>query len=87
MHQTILNFFMGNVKNSPFRRLLATTLALIVFSGGWIPETALALQKSPNSIQPYLEQVINRLTEFSLDNGLKFIVLERHQAPVVSFLT
>ncbi|MFN7853307.1 MAG: M16 family metallopeptidase, partial [Dolichospermum sp.] len=87
MHQTILNFFMGNVKNSPFRRLLATTLALMVFSGGLIPETALALQKSPNSIQPYLEQVINRLTEFRLDNGLKFIVLERHQAPVVSFLT
>ena len=87
MHQTILNFFMGNVKNSPFRRLLATILALIVFSGGLIPETALALQKSPNSIQPYLERVINQLTEFRLDNGLKFIVLERHQAPVVSFLT
>lgn len=87
MHQTILNFFMGNVKNSPFRRLLATTLALMVFSGGLIPETALALQKSPNSIQPYLERVINQLTEFRLDNGLKFIVLERHQAPVVSFLT
>ncbi|QJB44090.1 M16 family metallopeptidase [Dolichospermum flos-aquae] len=87
MHQTILNFFMGNVKNSPFRRLLATTLALMVFSGGLIPETALALQKSQSSIQPYLEQVINRLTEFRLDNGLKFIVLERHQAPVVSFLT
>ena len=78
---------MGNVKNSPFRRLLATTLALMVFSGGLIPETALALQKSQSSIQPYLEQVINRLTEFRLDNGLKFIVLERHQAPVVSFLT
>ena len=87
MHQTILNFFMGNVKKFPFRRLLATILALIVFSGGWIPETALALQKSQSSIQPYLEQVINRLTEFRLDNGLKFIVLERHQAPVVSFLT
>jgi predicted Zn-dependent peptidase len=27
-----------------------------------------------------------RMTEFTLGNGLKFLVLERHQAPVVSFL-
>lgn len=39
------------------------------------------------SIQPYLDRVIANVTEFRLDNGLKFIVLERHQAPVVSFLT
>ncbi|MGF2034745.1 MAG: pitrilysin family protein [Nostoc sp. CmiVER01] len=39
------------------------------------------------SIQPYLNRVIKELTEFRLDNGLKFIVLERHQAPVVSFIT
>ena len=26
-----------------------------------------------------------RITEFKLDNGLKFLVLERHEAPVVSF--
>lgn len=69
------------------RRLLATTLALLLFTWGWIPEIAIALQKSPTSIQPYLQRVINQLTEFRLDNGLKFIVLERHQAPVVSFLT
>jgi predicted Zn-dependent peptidase len=40
-----------------------------------------------SSIQPYLDRVVNRVTKFTLDNGLKFIVLERHQAPVVSFLT
>ncbi|WP_414530646.1 M16 family metallopeptidase [Nodularia chucula] len=40
-----------------------------------------------SSIQPYLDRVIEQLTEFRLDNGMKFIVLERHQAPVVSFLT
>jgi predicted Zn-dependent peptidase len=51
------------------------------------------LKKTPsapakqNSIQPYLDGVIKNLTEFRLDNGMKFIVLERHQAPVVSFLT
>ncbi|KPK39237.1 MAG: peptidase M16, partial [Phycisphaerae bacterium SG8_4] len=28
-----------------------------------------------------------RMTEFALDNGLTFLVLERHEAPVVSFHT
>lgn len=28
-----------------------------------------------------------RMTEFRLDNGLKFLILERHEAPVVSFHT
>ncbi len=39
------------------------------------------------TIQPYLDRVIEQVTEFQLDNGLKFLVLERHKAPVVSFLT
>ncbi|MEB3273774.1 MAG: pitrilysin family protein, partial [Prochlorothrix sp.] len=39
------------------------------------------------SIQPYLDRVAADITEFTLENGLKFIVLERHQAPVVSFMT
>jgi len=34
-----------------------------------------------------LEQFEKRMTEFTLDNGLKFLVLERHEAPVVSFHT
>jgi predicted Zn-dependent peptidase len=41
----------------------------------------------PQSMQPYFDRVMRSTTEFQLDNGLKFIVLERHQAPVVSFLT
>ncbi len=28
-----------------------------------------------------------KVHEFTLDNGLKFLVLERHEAPVVSFST
>ena len=39
------------------------------------------------SIKPYLDSAISRVTEFQLDNGMKFIVMERHQAPVVSFVT
>jgi predicted Zn-dependent peptidase len=37
-------------------------------------------------MQPYLDRVADAVTEFTLDNGMKFIVLERHQAPVVSFM-
>ncbi|MBW4614594.1 MAG: insulinase family protein [Desmonostoc vinosum HA7617-LM4] len=44
-------------------------------------------QPVQTSIQPYLDRVIKQLTEFRLENGMKFIVLERHEAPVVSFLT
>ncbi|WP_414754997.1 M16 family metallopeptidase [Anabaena sp. CCY 9910] len=90
---------MNQLSRSISRRLLATLMATVVLWWGWTPEIALAqtppaLQPSktptakvPTSIQPYLDRVIKDLTEFRLDNGLKFIVLERHQAPVVSFLT
>ena len=58
---------------------------------GIVPAVALARTETPTatseSIQPYLDRVIERVSEFRLDNGIKFIVLERHQAPVVSFLT
>jgi predicted Zn-dependent peptidase len=39
------------------------------------------------SIQPYLNQAIGRITEFKLYNGMKFLVMENHDAPVVSFFT
>ena len=39
-----------------------------------------------NSIQPYIDRVVDDVSEFTLDNGMKFIVLERHQAPVVSMM-
>ncbi|MEH1801483.1 MAG: pitrilysin family protein [Nostoc sp.] len=83
------------------RRLFVTLLTLSVLLWGLLPEVALAqTQTAPppqkvesqtppvqSSIQPYLDRVIKQLTEFRLDNGLKFLVLERHQASVVSFLT
>ncbi|MEH2071094.1 MAG: pitrilysin family protein [Nostoc sp.] len=81
-----------------FHCLFISLLALLVFGWGLQPEIALAQTQtiSPpaktqmpaaSSIQPYLDRVIDQLTEFRLENNLKFIVLERHQAPVVSFLT
>ncbi|WP_430794661.1 insulinase family protein [Trichormus azollae] len=69
-------------------RLLRIALAvMMILCLGVTPQAAIALEPTQTSIQPYLDQVVKQLTEFRLDNGLKFIVLERHQAPVVSFLT
>ncbi|MBF2063842.1 MAG: insulinase family protein [Calothrix sp. C42_A2020_038] len=71
------------------RQLLLIFITILFFFWGFLPEIALAkTQTQPvASIQPFLDRVIKNLTEFRLDNGMKFIVLERHQAPVVSFLT
>jgi len=46
-----------------------------------------ATDQPPSVAETYLSRVAGQVTKFRLDNGLKFIVLERHEAPVVSFLT
>jgi predicted Zn-dependent peptidase len=73
-------------------RLIRVWLAVVVTVVGlwlWLP-TAPASAQQPSqatqSIQPYLDRVAEAVTEFTLDNGMKFIVLERHQAPVISFM-
>jgi len=49
---------------------------------------AAALENSSDSsIEPYLNRVKAQISEFTLDNGLKFIVLENHEAPLISFVT
>ena len=50
------------------------------------PERIAVDADQANSIQPYLDRVADGVSEFTLDNGMKFIVLERHQAPVVSMM-
>ncbi|MEB3181912.1 MAG: pitrilysin family protein [Nostocaceae cyanobacterium] len=75
------------------QQLFVTFLVALLVSWSLIP--GLALAQTPTtapaapttSIQPYFDRIKQELTEFRLDNGIKFIVLERHQAPVVSFLT
>ncbi|KAI9131435.1 pitrilysin family protein [Acaryochloris sp. CCMEE 5410] len=68
--------------------LLAAFVSLALYSQPVWAETP----KSPpaevgQSIQPYLDRVKDKVTTFRLKNGLKFIVLERHQAPVVALHT
>lgn len=81
--------YQREVKNKASQLLVSFFVAILVW-WGFLPEIALAKTQTPpaqSSIQPYLDRVIKQLTEFRLENGLKFIVLERHEAPVVSFLT
>jgi predicted Zn-dependent peptidase len=76
------------------RRLMTLFVALLTV-GLLFPQSVWAKDIPPSrttpeptrSVKPYLDRVAQKVTEFTLKNGLKFIVLERHQAPVVSFLT
>ncbi len=73
---------------------IATTLALVLIGitliaqPAWARETLPSTQQPPEqSIQPYLERFSKEITEFTLENGLKFIVFERHQSPTIAFHT
>lgn len=77
--------FTVRMENNWWRRVSIAFLASLLLWWGILPQVAWA--DTATSIQPYLDRAIQRITEFRLDNGMKFIVLERHQAPVVSFLT
>ncbi|PSR19494.1 peptidase M16 [filamentous cyanobacterium CCP3] len=72
-------------------RLRPALLGLVAVVGLWLwwpaaPAAAREPIQTAQTIQPYLDRVAEAVTEFTLDNGMKFIVLERHQAPVVSFM-
>ncbi|MEB3226324.1 MAG: hypothetical protein VKJ86_11040, partial [Synechococcus sp.] len=55
-----------------FRRRFLTGCLIAVLSWQTFPAISLAQTPGlPPSIQPYLDQVIENITEFTLDNGLK----------------
>lgn len=74
--------------------LWAAILAALVWLGlgepAWAQASVAVKEQlaadTENSVQPYLDRVANDVSEFTLDNGMKFIVLERHQAPVISMM-
>ena len=47
----------------------------------------LPVYMAPAQEQDLLDRFEERVTEFTLDNGLRFIVIERHDAPVATFYT
>jgi len=68
-------------------RVTLTTIALgLFFLGSGLIRTPTALADRP-PIQSYIDRTIANITDFSLDNGMRFIVLERHESPTVSFIT
>ncbi|WP_373479279.1 M16 family metallopeptidase [Geminocystis sp.] len=72
-----------------FKKFFCWCLFTLLF-WNFSPNLALAKTSSINqsqSIKPYLEQVKNNITEFTLDNNIKFIVLENKNAPIISFVT
>ncbi len=60
-------------------RVAVISVALLLF--------AMASVASRSAQAQDLAEFEKRMTEFTLSNGLKFLVLERHEAPVVSFHT
>ena len=60
------------------RRILSLILTL---------PAILALFFVAGTAQESFKEIGSRVTEFTLNNGMKFIVLERHQAPVATFYT
>ncbi|WP_221930339.1 M16 family metallopeptidase [Gracilimonas mengyeensis] len=58
------------------RTFMGTFLLLLIMGAFFAPAQA-----------QYLEEFEDKVTEFTLDNGLHFIVIERHDAPVASFYT
>lgn len=72
-------------------RFIALLLAAVLLWWGVSPEIALARENPASTPQEVsmgvsLDRVIRQVTEFKLDNGMTFIVLERPRAPVASFL-
>jgi predicted Zn-dependent peptidase len=61
-------------------------VGLLVFLS-WTLLPAAALAQNGNRLQPYIDRVSQQISEFTLNNGMKFIVMERHQSPTVSFMT
>ena len=73
------------------QNLTRLSLSLVLLVSFWLlpaPQQARSdTLTTAESIQPYLDRVVDKVSEFTLDNGMKFIVLENHEAPVVSFVT
>jgi predicted Zn-dependent peptidase len=48
---------------------------------------ALLLPLRAAAEEDYLQRFESKVSEFTLENGMRFLIIERHQAPVASFVT
>lgn len=83
---------MKSARGNRFGVIKSRWLVLVAIAIWWWNYSSLSVlaasqTQQQSSIQPYIQRVMAEITEFTLDNGLQFIVLENHDAPVVSFVT
>ncbi|PSP12753.1 MAG: hypothetical protein BRC56_00285, partial [Cyanobacteria bacterium SW_9_47_5] len=78
---------------SPFAFWLIVLVSVVTLAWTLVPNTAQA-RNAPTetqSIKPYLDRVTERVSEYELDNGMNFIILEKQDresnAPTISFVT
>ncbi len=74
----------GSLGSRFWPRLVSGLLIVSLWMTGAAP--VWAQSSSPSDSQAFIDRVASEVTEFTLSNGMTFIVLERHQAPVVSFM-
>ncbi|MFO8032078.1 MAG: pitrilysin family protein [Desulfohalobiaceae bacterium] len=60
---------------------------MLKYIASLIMALVLSLPGPLQGAEDYLQHFQSRVSEFSLDNGMRFLVLEREQAPVVSFVS
>lgn len=71
-----------------FALALAMTGALLLSASAWAATApAPPRRAAPLAVPTGLEPLEKQVQEFTLPNGLRFMVVERHQAPVFSFFT
>jgi predicted Zn-dependent peptidase len=74
------------IRNSRLRLFalvfISVTLLFLNF-----PLSQAKADSSETFLKPYLDKISHQVSEFQLANGLKFIVLENHQSPTISFVT
>ena len=69
----------------PWRALAAAGATLVLACG--VALAAPTETVAPKPLHTGLETLEKQVQEFTLSNGLRFLVVERHQAPVFSFFT
>jgi predicted Zn-dependent peptidase len=68
------------------KTFLGLVLALWLGLAGLLPAYGAPQAGTTDDLKPYFDRVAQAVQPFRLSNGMKFIVLERHDAPVVSFM-
>jgi len=81
-------FFVRPQRRARGALVVAVALAMAIVPAARSHAASKSSTKTPAThVRTGLESVEKQVKEFTLPNGLRFIVVERHQAPVFSFIT